>query len=389
MSDAASRGDVNSKEAQERMLADMIKRVMEANSKEAQQRPTAESFESVMENILLHEANSNCAPNQPPPEPSSRPPPPHLAQQRPPYRKHTEEARVWRIVALVVCVPLAIMCCVLLFEAVSPQLFAFFRSDSKKTREIVQAQPVADGTVIGIDLGTTFSCVAVYKDGQVEVVPNDLGNRLTPSFVAFSEGKRLVGDAAKHQADRNPENTIFNVKRLMGRKYSDSDVQMNKARFPYTVVNHHNRPYVRVAADGEFTYFSPEEISAMIISKMKDAAEAHLGKRVHSAVITVPSFFNDAQRQATKDAGAIAGLNVLRIINEASAAAHACVCPSPFRALFSTFDQVCASNQRKSSERDCRRPWRRHVRRFRADSRRRRVRGEGDIRRHSLGRGGL
>jgi hypothetical protein len=335
MSEAAN---VNSKEAQERMIADMIKRVMEANSKQAQQQPTAESFESVMENILLHEANANRAQHQPPPESPVRPPPPHLTQQRPPHRKHTEETKVWRIVALVVCVPLAIMCCVLLFEAVSPRLFAFFRFDSKRESVPAAAQPVAVGTVIGIDLGTTFSCVAVYKDGKVEVIANELGSRLTPSFVAFSEGKRLVGDAAKHQADRSPENTIFNVKRLMGRKYSDSDVQTNKARFPYAVVNHHNRPYVRVAANGNFTYYSPEEISAMIISKMKDAAEAYLGKRVHSAVITVPSFFNDAQRQATKDAGAIAGLNVLRIINEASAAAHACVSPSRLRAHFSTFD---------------------------------------------------
>jgi hypothetical protein len=370
MSEAAN---VNSKEAQERMIADMIKRVMEANSKQAQQQPTAESFESVMENILLHQANANRAQHQPPPESPVRPPPPHLTQQRPPQRKHTEETNVWRIVALVVCAPLAIMCCVLLFEAASPQLFAFFRSDSRRESVPAAAQPVPMGTVIGIDLGTTFSCVAVYKDGKVEVIPNELGSRLTPSFVAFSEGKRLVGDAAKHQADRSPESTIFNVKRLMGRKYSDSDVQTNKARFPYAVVNHHNRPYVRVAANGNgnFTYYSPEEISAMIISKMKDAAEAYLGKRVHSAVITVPSFFNDAQRQATKDAGAIAGLNVLRIINEASAAAHAYVSISRLRAHFSTFGQVCASNQRKASERDCRRPWRRHIRRFRSDSRRR------------------
>ncbi|KAL7536072.1 hypothetical protein ACHAXR_006904 [Thalassiosira sp. AJA248-18] len=189
------------------------------------------------------------------------------------------------------------------------------------------------GTVIGIDLGTTYSCVGVFQPGKsgVEIIPNDQGNRITPSYVAFAtEGgggdsgqqqqqQRLVGDSAKNQATLNPENTIFDVKRLIGRKYSDASVQEDKRLMPYEIVQKDDRPYVQVNGNA----YAPEEISGMLLSKLKSDAERYLGKEIHRAVVTVPAYFNDAQRHSTRDAGVIAGLHVERIINEPTAAAIA------------------------------------------------------------------
>jgi len=179
------------------------------------------------------------------------------------------------------------------------------------------------GTVIGIDLGTTYSCVGVYKNGRVEIIANDQGNRITPSYVAFTDTERLIGDAAKNQATVNPKRTIYDVKRLIGRNYMDKEVQRDKKLVSYDIVDKGGKPYVQVEVAGEQRTFSPEEISAMILTKMKETAEAYLGKSVKHAVVTVPAYFNDAQRQATKDSGTIAGLNVVRIINEPTAAAIA------------------------------------------------------------------
>ncbi|CAA7053268.1 unnamed protein product [Microthlaspi erraticum] len=179
------------------------------------------------------------------------------------------------------------------------------------------------GTVIGIDLGTTYSCVGVFRNKHVEIIANDQGNRITPSWVAFTDTERLIGEAAKNQAAKNPERTVFDPKRLIGRKFDDPDVQRDIKFLPYKVVNKDGKPYIQVKVKGEDKVFSPEEISAMILTKMKETAEAFLGKKIKDAVITVPAYFNDAQRQATKDAGAIAGLNVVRIINEPTGAAIA------------------------------------------------------------------
>jgi heat shock protein 1/8 len=177
---------------------------------------------------------------------------------------------------------------------------------------------------IGIDLGTTFSCVAVWNNNQVEVIANDQGNRTTPSYVAFTDSERLIGDAAKNQAAANPKNTVFDAKRLIGRKIDDSTVKTDMEHWPFTVkAGTSNKPLIEVEYKGERTTFQPEEISAMVLTKMKQTAEAYLGGEVKDAVITVPAYFNDSQRQATKDAGTIAGLNVLRIINEPTAAALA------------------------------------------------------------------
>ncbi|KAK4058467.1 ATPase with role in protein import into the ER [Microbotryomycetes sp. JL221] len=182
------------------------------------------------------------------------------------------------------------------------------------------------GTVIGIDLGTTYSCVGVQRNGRVEILTNDQGNRITPSYVAFQPptGERLVGDAAKNQAPANPTNTIFDAKRLIGRKFDDIEVQRDMKHYPFKVKpGSMNQPVVEVAVGDSQRTFTSEEVSAMVLGKMKETAEAYLGKKVTHAVVTVPAYFNDAQRQATKDAGTIAGLNVLRVVNEPTAAAIA------------------------------------------------------------------
>lgn len=176
---------------------------------------------------------------------------------------------------------------------------------------------------IGIDLGTTNSCVGVYQNGRVEIIANDVGNRTTPSFVGFTTEERLIGDAAKNSASSNPKNTVYDAKRLIGRNYDDTHMAEDKKHFSYNVVNKNNKPLIEVEYKNETKQFTPEEISSMILYKMKEIAEAFLGHDVKNAVITVPAYFNDAQRQATKDAGVIAGLNVLRIINEPTAAAIA------------------------------------------------------------------
>ena len=180
------------------------------------------------------------------------------------------------------------------------------------------------GESIGIDLGTTYSCVGVWQNDRVEIIANDQGNRTTPSYVAFTDTERLIGDAAKNQAAMNPTNTVFDAKRLIGRKYSDKTVQSDIKLWPFKVKSGvSEKPLICVNYKEEEKEFSPEELSSMVLIKMKEIAEAYLGRSVANAVITVPAYFNDAQRQATKDAGAIAGLNVLRIINEPTAAAIA------------------------------------------------------------------
>ncbi|KAG5358675.1 Heat shock protein [Yarrowia sp. B02] len=184
---------------------------------------------------------------------------------------------------------------------------------------------MSEGTfagAVGIDLGTTYSCVATY-DSAVEIIANEQGNRVTPSFVAFTEEERLIGDAAKNQAALNPVNTVFDAKRLIGRRFDDESVQKDIQTWPFKVVDNAGAPVIEVDYLGEKKTFSPQEISSMVLTKMKEIAEAKLGQSVDKAVVTVPAYFNDAQRQATKDAGAIAGLNVLRIINEPTAAAIA------------------------------------------------------------------
>jgi len=185
---------------------------------------------------------------------------------------------------------------------------------------------MASGKVaaIGIDLGTTYSCVGVWQNDRVEIIANDQGNRTTPSYVAFTDTERLIGDAAKNQVAMNPENTVFDAKRLIGRKFGDPSVQDDMKHWPFKVIRGEgDKPNIQVQFKGESKTFSPEEISSMVLLKMKETAEAYLGGKVRDAVVTVPAYFNDSQRQATKDAGAICGLNVLRIINEPTAAAIA------------------------------------------------------------------
>merc|ERR1712012_753003 len=172
-------------------------------------------------------------------------------------------------------------------------------------------KPMADKTSIGIDLGTTYSCVGVWQNEKVEIVANDQGINTTPSYVAFTETERLIGDAAKNQVARNPTNTVFDAKRLIGRKFSDKTVQDDVKLWPFKVESGPaEKPIIVVNFKGEQKKFQAEEISSMVLTKMKEIAETYLGKPVNSAVVTVPAYFNDSQRQATKDAGTIAGLNV-------------------------------------------------------------------------------
>lgn len=182
---------------------------------------------------------------------------------------------------------------------------------------------MAKAPAVGIDLGTTYSCVGVFQHGKVEIIANDQGNRTTPSYVGFTDSERLIGDAAKNQVAMNPSNTVFDAKRLIGRKFTDHVTQQDMKLWPFDVTNEGGRPKIQVEFKGEKKTFFPEEISSMVLVKMKETAEAYLGKKITDAVVTVPAYFNDSQRQATKDAGTIAGLNVLRIINEPTAAAIA------------------------------------------------------------------
>jgi len=208
------------------------------------------------------------------------------------------------------------------FALIIAQLLCFgliFTSASEEDKTDAKAK----WPVIGIDLGTTYSCVGVFKSGRVEIIANELGSRITPSWVAFTENERLVGEAAKNQASINPENTIFDVKRLIGRNFADPEVQRDKKLYPYKIVEKDGKPYIETIVKGTKKVWSPEEISAIILSKMKEVAEAYLGRTVSNAVVTCPAYFNDGQRQATKDAGIISGLNVMRVINEPTAAAIA------------------------------------------------------------------
>ncbi|KAI8590145.1 70-kilodalton heat shock protein [Geranomyces variabilis] len=176
---------------------------------------------------------------------------------------------------------------------------------------------------VGIDLGTTYSCVGVWQNDRVEIIANDQGNRTTPSYVGFTDTERLIGDAAKNQVAMNPVNTVFDAKRLIGRRFADQEVQSDMKHWPFKVIDKGGKPIIQIEFKGETKTFTPEEISSMVLLKMKETAEAYLGTPVKDAVVTVPAYFNDSQRQATKDAGVISGLNVLRIINEPTAAAIA------------------------------------------------------------------
>eukprot|EP00253_Pinus_taeda_P009347 PITA_09347 len=183
---------------------------------------------------------------------------------------------------------------------------------------------MGEGAAIGIDLGTTYSCVGVWQHDRVEIIANDQGNRTTPSYVAFTDTERLIGDAAKNQVAMNPINTVFDAKRLIGRRFSDPSVVSDAKLWPFKVISGvGDKPSIVVTYKGEEKHFAAEEISSMVLTKMKEIAEAYLGTTVKNVVVTVPAYFNDSQRQATKDAGAISGLNVMRIINEPSAAAIA------------------------------------------------------------------
>jgi len=204
-------------------------------------------------------------------------------------------------------------------------LFAFLaacalgqKSGAETTEDAVQ------GPIVGIDLGTTYSCVGIWRNGKVDIIPNDQGNRATPSYVAFTkDGQRLVGEAAKHQASSNPKNTVYDAKRLIGRDFKDPKVKADSKLWPFDLKNVGGKPMIEVEHKDEKRVFAPEEISAFVLQKMKKIAEDYLGEPVHDAVVTVPAYFDNLQRQATKDAGTIAGLNIRRIINEPTAAAIA------------------------------------------------------------------
>merc|ERR1711985_227433 len=184
-------------------------------------------------------------------------------------------------------------------------------------------QTVMSTPAVGIDLGTTYSCVGIWQNDRVEIIANDQGNRTTPSYVAFTDTERLIGDAAKNQCAMNPTNTIFDAKRLIGRKFNDPVVQSDMKHWPFKLVDDKGTPKLQVTYKGEEKTFAAEEVSSMVLTKMKETAEAFTGKDIKDVVVTVPAYFNDSQRQATKDAGTIAGLNVMRIINEPTAAAIA------------------------------------------------------------------
>jgi heat shock 70kDa protein 1/2/6/8 len=198
------------------------------------------------------------------------------------------------------------------------------KKGEEKREEKKKKMATVEGASVGIDLGTTYSCVGVWQNDRVEIIANDQGNRTTPSYVAFNETERLIGDAAKNQVAMNASNTVFDAKRLIGRRFGDAVVQSDMKHWPFTVIDGpNNKPIIQVTFRGEVKQFAAEEISSMVLIKMKEISEAYLGREVKNAVITVPAYFNDSQRQATKDAGVIAGLNVMRIINEPTAAAIA------------------------------------------------------------------
>ncbi|CAG8462602.1 13934_t:CDS:2 [Funneliformis mosseae] len=180
---------------------------------------------------------------------------------------------------------------------------------------------MSSGNAVGIDLGSTYSCVGVWKNDRIEIITNDQGLRTTPSYVAFTETERLIGDAAKNQVNMNPYNTVFNVKRLIGRNFNDEVIQSDIKHWPFKIIEKNGKPYIQVRFKGEKKDFTPEEISSMILVKLKEIAEAYLGTKVNNAVITSPAFFNDSQRQAIKDAGEIAGLKVVEGIFEVKAVA--------------------------------------------------------------------
>ncbi|CAM0945465.1 unnamed protein product [Alopecurus aequalis] len=204
-------------------------------------------------------------------------------------------------------------------------LIAVPTAPSAAAADASMATKCSGGPVIGIDLGRTYSCVGVYRNGRVEIIANDQGNRITPSWVAFTDsGERLIGEAAKNQAAANSLRTVYDAKRLIGRQFTDAEVQRDMKLLPYRVVDKNGKPHAEVEVKaGDIRLLSPEEVSAMVLTQMKETAEAYLGKKVRDAVITIPAYFNDAQRQATKDADAIAGLNVVRLITEPTAAALA------------------------------------------------------------------
>ncbi|KAK7457040.1 ATPase with role in protein import into the ER [Stygiomarasmius scandens] len=243
----------------------------------------------------------------------STPSRPRFARKKYPRRSKSNPTLAISSVSLLFLALFAVIC---LFPVAA-------RAEPSSTNPSGKGKGVDSGPVIGIDLGTTYSCVGVSKGGRIEIIANDQGNRITPSWVSFSDDERLIGDSAKNVYHSNPKNTVFDAKRLIGRTMDDQNVMKDLKHWPFSVKERNGKPAISVNYRGEEKEFSPEEISAMVLTKMKETAEAYLGEKVTRAVITVPAYFNDAQRQATKDAGTIAGLNVLRVINEPTAAALA------------------------------------------------------------------